>query len=307
VKCFCGNSTQHLQTKVFDQHFAQPPFALSGKRETSFSQPAGSTCDPPYMQRHLPPFHNVDRLVGVILSTQAMDQSRLAICLEPGSHHSGRLEIQTLLPDSGRVQHTIYERPIRLQQQSPSTVTLQSPSDENKNENKNDQQELNQQLKVIRLKVGDLFLFHPMLANRVLFEENLLPPLSNQPAFNILALQLLFGAHDVQPVQRLIDEPLKNEFSGQSNKSNQNGQQQEQQESKDSSNTITSVNVDWMSKLDVEWSKLPQNQFHGASLEEFDLVSLINSSFLLFFKLRSNSVFEKNSTNADFNFLFKRF
>ena len=208
LQCFCGTHIRHLQTHVFDQQFVQPTFGLGGKRETTFSQPAGSTRRPEQMQRQLPllPFHSPDRLVGVMLSTQSMHDSRLAIWLQPGSHRSGRLETQMQQPD-GRICNQVFEHPQRLpptdstngDHRLSTSITGFDPllghvypawSNE-------------AQPHVVRLAPGDLFFFHPLLAHRLLFEENRPPPpRQSTPLVNILALQLWFGASEILPIRR---------------------------------------------------------------------------------------------------------
>ena len=288
---------------MFDQQFVQPTFGLGGKRETTFSQPAGSTRRPEQMQRQLPllPFHSPDRLVGVMLSTQSMHDSRLAIWLQPGSHRSGRLETQMQQPD-GRICNQVFEHPQRLpptdstngDHRLSTSITGFDPllghvypawSNE-------------AQPHVVRLAPGDLFFFHPLLAHRLLFEENRPPPpRQSTPLVNILALQLWFGASEILPIRRnfasadsslifetrTIDGNKTTHPKFFQRSANADGSIDDNVSGSDASvdGQLATAEGDWLSQLNVYWHQSPENHFFGASLEEFDSVSFLGGQLFV--------------------------
>jgi hypothetical protein len=270
--------SRHIQTHVFDQHFVQPTFGLGGKHETSFSQPAGCTRSPMQLQRHLPllPFHNTDRLTGVMLSTQSMTDSRLAIWLQPGSHRSGRLESQSL-HSNGQLINRVFENPrsiggiVRSDGQSLAPLSpidlppFQSIAGSDPP-------------KVLRLAPGDLFFFHPLLAHRLLFEENRPAPSLAEMPVNILALQLWFGSADIVPIQRQF---MPYDLSFKSADCNKNIAPNTSQSMTNESPNQSFDNQDWLARLNIHWHQSPAaSHFLGSAIEEFDDVSFF--LFLLF-------------------------
>lgn len=130
--------------------------------------------------------HPADRLLGCLICVDKSNQ--LSVCLEPASHQSSVLEIEMRGVD-GELVKKIYEKPIRrldaLNEQSDRRQT-------------------------IILRPGDVFFYHPLLAQSVLFGQ----PTSENPIENIafdliegsetriLALNVFYGSADLKRVIR---------------------------------------------------------------------------------------------------------
>ena len=130
--------------------------------------------------------HPSDRLLGCLICVDKSNQ--LTICLEPDSHQSSILEIEMRGVD-GELVKKIFEKPIRR------LDTLNEQSDRRQ---------------TVILKPGDVFLYHPLLAQSVLFgqptsenpNENLTFDLVKNPETRILALNAFYGTADLTRVIR---------------------------------------------------------------------------------------------------------
>ena len=130
--------------------------------------------------------HPTDRLLGCLICVDKSNQ--LTICLEPDSHQSSVLEIE-MRGVNGELVKKIWEKPIRRLE------TLNEQSDRRQ---------------TITLKPGDVFLYHPLLAQSVLFGqpasenqiENLTFDLIKGSEARILALNIFYGSADLTRVIR---------------------------------------------------------------------------------------------------------
>lgn len=130
--------------------------------------------------------HPADRLLGCLICVDKSNQ--LSVCLEPDSHQSSVLEIEMRGVD-GELVKKVYEKPIRrldaLNEQSNRRQT-------------------------VTLKPGDVFFYHPLLAQSILFGqptaenpiENIAFDLIEGSEKRILALNVFYGSADLTRVIR---------------------------------------------------------------------------------------------------------
>lgn len=150
-----------------------------------YGQAANSTAQ---LAQHFYQFniHPSDRLLGCLICVEKSNQ--LTICLEPDSHQSSILEIEMRGVD-GELVKKIFEKPIRR------LDALNEASDRRQ---------------TVTLKPGDVFLYHPLLAQSVGFAqpasenpiENLTFDLVKNPDTRILALNVFYGSADLTRVIR---------------------------------------------------------------------------------------------------------
>lgn len=134
--------------------------------------------------------HPSDRLIGCLLCVEGSNQ--LKVSVEPSSHQSSVLEIEMRGPD-GQLINKIYEKPIRRLDAL--------------NENQSDRNQ------IITLKPGDVFFYHPLLAQSIIIEpqqtdakilENLenLSSKETESDEQILGLNIFYGSADLTRVER---------------------------------------------------------------------------------------------------------
>lgn len=129
--------------------------------------------------------HPADRLLGCLICTDNSNQ--LKICLEPATHQSSMLEIEMRGVD-GELVKTIYEKPIRRLEQL------------NEIQHSDTRQ-------IISLQPGDVLLYHPLLAQSILFEQTNETEIENltlnlNESSQILALNVFYGSADLTRVIR---------------------------------------------------------------------------------------------------------
>ena len=136
--------------------------------------------------------HPADRLLGCLICVENSNQ--ISVCLEPASHQSSRLEIEMRGPD-GELVKKVYEKPVRRLE------TLNEQTDSRQ---------------LITLQPGDVFFYHPLLAQSIIFEQqtteseiflenltlNLTESSESQIANHILALNVFYGSADLTRVIR---------------------------------------------------------------------------------------------------------
>ena len=176
MKSFCGEQTKHIATMIIDNLNSQSvnsSEALAVQNEFNQNLTSFAQLSQYFYQFNI---HPADRLLGCLLCID----KQITVCLEPASHQCACLEIE-MRDSNGDLIKKIYEKPIRR------IETLNEQTDRRQ---------------LIILKPGDIFFYHPLLAQSLLFEQ-LTSEFDREIKQNqILGLNIFYGSADLTRVMR---------------------------------------------------------------------------------------------------------